>query len=166
MCTPSKAKGFTLTELMIVVAVIGILGAVTTPVLLSQLPNYRLTGTARAISSTLQYAKMSAASTGKEYKVQFLLDTSPQRYQLQQGNLFNGSDAWTDVRVFQEIPAQVHIDHGTDYKGSHTVGKSTITFNPTGTASSGGIYLENSKGNRYSVKVSSSTGRIRMENKW
>ena len=66
MCTPSKAKGFTLTELMIVVAVIGILGAVTTPVLLSQLPNYRLTGTARAFSSTLQYAKLSAASTGKE----------------------------------------------------------------------------------------------------
>ena len=166
MCTPSNAKGFTLAELMIVVAVIGILSAITTPILLSQLPNYRLTGTVRAISSTLQYAKMSAASTGKEYKVQFLLDTSPQRYQLQQGNLFNGSDAWTDVRVSQEIPAQVHIDHGTDYKGSHTAGKSIITFNPTGTASSGGVYLENSKGNRYSVKVSSSTGRIRIENKW
>ena len=166
MCTPSNAKGFTLAELMIVVAVIGILSAITTPILFSQLPNYRLAGTARAISSTLQYAKMSAASTGKEYKVQFLLDTSPQRYQLQQGNLFNGSDAWTDVRVSQEIPAQVHIDHGTDYKGSHTAGKSTITFNPTGTASSGGVYLENSKGNRYSVKVSSSTGRIRIENKW
>jgi len=166
MCTPSKAKGFTLTELMIVVAVIGILSAIVIPLLLSQLPNYRLTGTARAISSTLQYAKMSAASTGKEYKVQFLLDTSPQRYQLQQGNLFNGSDAWTDVRVFQEIPTQVRIDHGTDYKGSHTAGKSIIAFNPTGTASSGGIYLENSKGNRYSVKVSSSTGRIRIENKW
>ena len=166
MCTPSKAKGFTLTELMIVVAVIGILSAIVIPLLLSQLPNYRLTGTARAISSTLQYAKMSAASTGKEYKVQFFLDTSPQRYQLQQGNLFNGSDTWTDVRVFQEIPAQVRIDHGTDYKGSHTAGKSTIAFNPTGTASSGGVYLENSKGNRYSVKVSSYTGRIRIENKW
>lgn len=166
MCTPSKAKGFTLTELMVVVAVIAVMGAIATPLLLSQLPDYRLKGTARAISSTLQYAKMSAASTGKEYKVQFILDTSPQRYQLQQGNLFSGSDAWTDVRISQEIPPQVCIDHGTDYRGSHKSGMSTITFNPTGTASSGGVYLKNSKGKHYSVKVSSSTGRIRMDNKW
>lgn len=163
---PDFLAGFTLTELMIVVAVIAVLGAIATPALLSQLPEYRLRGTARAISSTLQYAKMSAASTGKEYRVRFLLDTSPQRYHLQQGNLFNGSDIWTDVRILQEIPPQVRIDHGTDYRGSHKSGMSTIEFNPTGTASSGGVYLENSRGNHYSVKVSSSTGRIRMDNKW
>jgi type II secretion system protein H len=158
--------GFTLTELMIVVAIMAILGAIATPTILSQLPDYRLKGTAREISSTLQYAKMSAASTGKEYRLQVILDTSPQRYQLQQGNLFSKSDRWTNIRSFQDIPQQVRIDHATDYKGSHQSGIGIIAFNPTGTASSGGIYLENSKGKHCSVKVSSSTGRIRIDDKW
>ena len=120
--------GFTLTELMIVVAIMTILGAIATPALLSQLPDYRLKGTAREISSTLHYAKMSAASTGKEYRLQFILDTSPQRYQLQQGNLFSKSDHWTNTRIFQDIPQQVRLDHATDYKGSHQTGIGIIAF--------------------------------------
>lgn len=158
--------GFTLTELMIVLAIMAILGAIATPALLSQLPDYRLKGTAIEISSALQYAKMSATSTGKEYRLQFILDTTPQRYQLQQGNLFSKSDHWTNVRFSQDIAQQVRIDHATDYKGSHQTGVGIIAFNPTGTASSGGVYLENSKGKHCSVKVSSSTGRIRIDDKW
>jgi len=162
----SNNKGFTLTELMIVVAVIVILGSLSTPALLSQLSNYRLKGTARAISSTFHYARMCAASSGREYRVQFLLDTFPQRYQLQQGNLFGGSDSWANVNVSQEIPRQVRIDHATDYKGSHWSGKSILAFNPTGTASSGGVYLENSRGKQLSLKVSSSTGRVKTSEGW
>ena len=161
-----NVRGFALVELMIVVTIITVVGGIATPALLSQLPDYRLKGTTRTVFASLQYAKMSAASAGKEYRVQFLLDPVPQRYQLQQGNYFSGSDSWKNVHPSNEIPPQVWIDHATDYRGTHQAGISIIAFNPTGTASSGGVYLENSRGNLRSVKVSSTTGRIRIDTNW
>ena len=160
------ARGFTLVELMIVVTIITLVGGIAAPALLSQLPDYRLKGTTRSVFASLQYAKMSAASSGKEHRVQFLLDPVPQRYQLQQGNYFSGSDNWKNVLAIKELPPQVWIDHATDYRGTHQTGISIIAFNPTGTASSGGIYLENSRGSLRSLKVSSTTGRIRIANDW
>lgn len=158
--------GFSLIELLIVVGIISVIGAVGTPSLLSQLPDYRLNGAARTVSSTLQFAKMSAASAGKEYRVEFLLDTSPQRYHLQQGNAFRGSDSWSTIHTTYFIPPQVWIDHATDYRGTHHTGTSIIAFNPTGTASSGGVYLENNRGKLRAVIVSSSTGRVRIAPEW
>lgn len=165
-CHTISVTGFSLIELLIVVGIIAIIGAVGTPALLSQLPDYRLNGAARTVSSTLQFAKMNAASAGKEYRVEFLLDTSPQRYQIQKGNAFRGSDSWVIIPSAYEIPPQVWIDHATDYRGTHYTGTSVIAFNPTGTSSSGGVYLANSSGKHRSVKVSSSTGRIRITPEW
>ena len=160
------STGLTLMELLVVMGIISIIGAIGTPTLLTQLPDYRLTGAARTVSSTLQFAKMSAASAGKEYRVEFLLDTSPQRYQVQKGNAFRGSDSWVTTQNTYDIPPQVWIDHATDYRGTHYTGTSVIAFNPTGTSSSGGVYLANSSGKHRSVKVSSSTGRIRIAPEW
>jgi prepilin-type N-terminal cleavage/methylation domain-containing protein len=164
--TAAMPAGFTLIELLVVMGIISIIGAIGTPTLLTQLPDYRLNGAARTVSSTLQFAKMSAASEGKEYRVEFFLDASPQHYQIQKGNAFRGSDSWATIRNAHDIPPQVWIDHATDYRGTHYTGTSVIAFNPTGTSSSGGVYLANSRGKHRSVKVSSSTGRIRIAPEW
>lgn len=94
MDAQAKKQGFTLVELMIVIAVIAVLATVSAPSLFHNMPDYKLNGTVRAIFATLQYARMCAASAGKEYRVRFFLDNNPQGYRLEQGNAFSGSDNW------------------------------------------------------------------------
>ena len=53
-----RNSGFTIIELLIVIAVLGILGAIAVPNYLSYLPNARLKSAARDLYSNMQLAKL------------------------------------------------------------------------------------------------------------
>ena len=70
-------RGFTLFEIMIVVAIMGIIAAIATPILLSQLPEMNLKSAARDLYSSLMEAKVLALKNGVPVSVQFLQPLPP-----------------------------------------------------------------------------------------
>jgi len=67
----SRRKGFTLLEIVIVVAVIGLISITLYPSILNTLEKRRLEGTARDIMTTLQRAKLQAVKTRLNHRVRF-----------------------------------------------------------------------------------------------
>jgi len=70
-----KQKGFTLVEVMIVVAIIGILSAIAVPSISTWLPNIRLKAAARDVFSDMMRAKMEAIKTNTTTSLTFTSGT-------------------------------------------------------------------------------------------
>lgn len=78
-----KNAGFTLTEIMVAIAVIAILASLAVPNFIGWLPNYRLRSGAEDIQSTLQLARVTAIKRNATATVSF--DIANETYQASVG---------------------------------------------------------------------------------
>ena len=78
-----KNSGFTLTEMMVTIAVIAILASLAVPNFIGWLPNYRLRSGAEDIQSTLQLARVTAIKRNATATVSF--DIANETYQASVG---------------------------------------------------------------------------------
>jgi prepilin-type N-terminal cleavage/methylation domain-containing protein len=146
----AQKTGFTIIELSIAIALIGILSAIALPDIAVWMASYRLKGAVRMVRSNLYNAKMLSAKKARQCKV--IVDTEENTCIIQEGDKSSGSKNWTDIesRSF------------SDYSGVTAEASANPIFNPRGTVSpTASIYLTDSNG--VSIKITISiAGRIKV----
>lgn len=160
----NREKGFSLTEIMVVLAIVGIVAAIALPTFFSStLPHMKLKGAARDIYTTLQTARSKAVNSNIQYAVQFNLDASPDTYQLMK---WNGTSWVADTSFAMKTldsPVDINNISGT------TTGLYTISFSPVGTAGADAEIKLNRTDNandKFKVVVVSSTGYVSIVTGW
>jgi prepilin-type N-terminal cleavage/methylation domain-containing protein len=143
-------KGITLIELVVVMAIIAIGAALTTPNISGWLPSYRLRSATRDVVSIMRVAQIKAVSNNTSYRVTF--DTVNESYIIQYQDT---GGAWVGEGGTQTLPTGVKFN--TTFPGNIT------TFSPNSTATDGNVTLNNNKGANKRIRLLGLTGRIRIE---
>ncbi len=127
-----SVNGFSLIELLLVVALVGIIASVTLPALNGTMSAYRLRASADIVASELDAARVMAISRGAVYEVHF-----------------GGNQVWVTDPQDPDNPPRVakNLETGVTVTGS------TIVFRPRGSAVGGSITIENLEHITTSVRV-------------
>lgn len=148
-----RESGFTLIEMMIVIAVLAIMATIAIPSFMSLMPGMRLNGAARQIMGDLMAARMNAVKQNNEVRVFF---NSPGANQYQ---ILDDDDNDGTADTGEAITTKNIQDNYEDVTFTST---NNPIFHPKGTATSlATITLQNSSGTK-KVTVSIA-GRVKIK---
>jgi type II secretion system protein H len=161
----AREKGFTMVELVIVIAIVAIMMAISVPSFVDWRRNANYRKTSNEITSLLREARSAAVSKGLQQMVVFKPNSSS--YQLQDFNIAASSFNAPSQKLF--APRDVTIRSSLD--GTSTANMSVI-FNNNGTANitgpdgsmSGNVSVNDSGTQKYLVSVMQ-TGKVSSQKK-
>lgn len=135
-------KGFSVVELLIVSAVIGLLSIISMPLLVNYQKTTKLHSEARILATNLRYAQQLAISQQSVFNVVFIPVSDS--YQIT-----NSSTS--------EIIKQVSLDNEVSISTTTSLTNDTVQFTPTGsTIQPGSVSLSNSRHQTSTITIKAS----------
>lgn len=164
MKSQSKHRGFTLIEVIVVVAIIGILTAIAAPGVMSTISRYRLRGVARELVIDFKQAKIEAVKHNRDVLLEFTLETlgNPNvggSYQSCVDNNNNGSCDGGEVYKVVNVPREARLV-GTTFAGPDVAGYNSRGFPNNGL---GTVTLSSTDGTRLFAISMSIAGGVRLQ---
>lgn len=157
-------KGFTLTELLVIIALTGILAVIAIPSFTGWIVKMRYRESARNIASTLRDARSRAIGKNIEHRVEF--DVVNDKYRMTAGNRAYNSSSFSDVIMdYVQLPSEAKLKSGPSCDQDTNI---NIQFNPDGSSGSGGTtsvcVLDVNNVQKFKIRMASTTtGRIVIE---
>lgn len=155
-------SGFTLIEMMAVLAVVGIISSMALSGFMGLTPRTKLKRAARNIVSDMQLAKTMALRDRDTWTMQF--DTTNAEY-----SIIDGDGGTFRIIEMSEFGGVSFGNSFTDRPSEPNAGESDgvsftdnkIVFNSDGTSVSGSVYITNSDDDTFAVGCLSAAGRIK-----
>lgn len=143
-------KGFTLTELTVTIAILGIMSAISIPSYFSWLPRHRLQTSVRHIYDDMNMAKSRAVKTNADIGIEF--NTSNENYRI-----FIDTDQDQILDAAETVIITGTLEDDVDIIGS-TFTNDTYGFNSRGMSAggTGEVRLTNPSGLFLGVRVTTS----------
>lgn len=152
-------RGFTLVELMVIIAIIGIISTMAAPLFMTFLRAMETRGASQELATLLHQARQLAIATNSKYRVEIEPDNNRLRFaqSTDGGTTYSSRPSPTDGQDYWRPVNQARLTCRKPEPPSF------ITFNSLGSAVGGTITVQNASGtSSMNVVVDGSSGRIRQ----
>jgi Tfp pilus assembly protein FimT len=170
----ADARGYAFVDVLFVTALVGVVLAMAAPNLTAGLDAVRTRAAGRYLTAQMALARTQAAIRSAAVALRFESDAAGVSVSVVADG--NGNGVRTreiDEGVDRVVVAPVRLEHlfpgvtiggpaGSDESAVRLGSSTLLTFTPSGTSTSGTVYLTGRGGSRSAVRVLGATGRVRL----